>query len=83
MLGLLAAYGFVMLVALMARLPPLERGIGADRLARWHAMGVPGDRTRIQPPVRVIAEGPYGAFTPSASNRRLLLIAGGVGITPS
>jgi ferredoxin-NADP reductase/DMSO/TMAO reductase YedYZ heme-binding membrane subunit len=37
--GLLAAYGFVMLVALMARLPPLERGIGADRLARWHAMG--------------------------------------------
>jgi len=38
-LGLLAAYGFVVLVALMARLPPLERGIGADRLARWHAMG--------------------------------------------
>jgi ferredoxin-NADP reductase/DMSO/TMAO reductase YedYZ heme-binding membrane subunit len=38
-LGLLAAYGFVMLVALMARLPPLERGIGADRLTRWHAMG--------------------------------------------
>ena len=29
----------VVLVALMARLPPLERGIGADRLARWHAMG--------------------------------------------
>jgi predicted ferric reductase len=23
----------------MARIPPLERGIGADRLARWHAMG--------------------------------------------
>jgi ferredoxin-NADP reductase/DMSO/TMAO reductase YedYZ heme-binding membrane subunit len=38
-LGLLASYGFVVLVALMARLPPLERGIGADRLARWHAMG--------------------------------------------
>jgi predicted ferric reductase len=38
-LGLLSAYGFVVLVALMARLPPLERGIGADRLARWHAMG--------------------------------------------
>ena len=29
----------VVLVALMARIPPLERGIGADRLARWHAMG--------------------------------------------
>src|SRR6266404_4000781 len=38
-LGLLAGYGFVILVALMARLPPLERGVGADRLARWHAMG--------------------------------------------
>ena len=23
----------------MARIPPLERGIGADRLARWHALG--------------------------------------------
>ena len=38
-LGLLAGYGFVVLVALMARLPPLEHGIGADRLTRWHAMG--------------------------------------------
>ncbi len=39
MLGLLAGYGVVVLVALMARLPPLERGIGTDQLARWHAMG--------------------------------------------
>ena len=38
-LGLLAGYAFVVLVGLMARIPPLERGIGADRLARWHAMG--------------------------------------------
>jgi predicted ferric reductase len=37
--GLLAGYGVVVLVALMARIPPLERGIGADRLARWHATG--------------------------------------------
>jgi predicted ferric reductase len=37
--GLLAGYGVIILVALMARLPPLERGIGADRLARWHSMG--------------------------------------------
>jgi predicted ferric reductase len=37
--GLLAGYGVVVLVALMARLPPLERGVGTDRLARWHAMG--------------------------------------------
>src|SRR3954453_8630633 len=37
--GLLAGYGVVVLVALMARIPPLERGIGADRLARWHSMG--------------------------------------------
>ena len=39
--GLLAGYGVVVLVALMARIPPLERGIGADRLARWHAHGRP------------------------------------------
>ncbi len=38
-LGLLAGYAVVVLIALMARIPPLERGIGADRLARWHAMG--------------------------------------------
>jgi predicted ferric reductase len=38
-LGLLAGYGVVVLVALMARLPPLERGIGSDTLARWHSMG--------------------------------------------
>lgn len=37
--GLLAGYAMVVLVALMARIPPLERGIGADKLARWHAMG--------------------------------------------
>ncbi|MDQ6874156.1 MAG: ferredoxin reductase family protein [Actinomycetota bacterium] len=37
--GLLAGYAMVVLVALMARVPPLERGVGADRLARWHAMG--------------------------------------------
>lgn len=38
-LGLLSGYGVVILVALMARLPPLEKGIGSDRLARWHAWG--------------------------------------------
>ena len=37
--GLLAGYGVVILVALMARIPPLERGVGADRLARWHSHG--------------------------------------------
>src|SRR5947208_11181371 len=37
--GLLAGYAVVVLVALMARIPPVERGVGADRLARWHAMG--------------------------------------------
>jgi ferredoxin-NADP reductase len=39
LLGLGAGYGIVILVALMARLPPLERGIGTVRLARWHATG--------------------------------------------
>src|SRR6201995_1764709 len=38
-LGLMAGYGVVVLVALMARLPPLERGSGRNGLARWPAMG--------------------------------------------
>jgi predicted ferric reductase len=37
--GLLAGFAAIVLVALMARIPALERGIGTDRLARWHAMG--------------------------------------------
>lgn len=37
--GLLAGFAAVVLVALMARIPALERGVGTDRLARWHAMG--------------------------------------------
>ena len=37
--GLLAGYAVVVLLALMARMPILERGLGTDRLARWHAAG--------------------------------------------
>ena len=37
--GLLAGYAIAVLLALMARVPALERGVGSDRLARWHAMG--------------------------------------------
>ena len=37
--GLEAGYGVIILVALMARIPPVERGVGADRLSRWHSMG--------------------------------------------
>lgn len=37
--GLLAGYAIVVLIALMARIPALERGIGSDKLARWHAHG--------------------------------------------
>ncbi|WP_395298234.1 ferric reductase-like transmembrane domain-containing protein [Kitasatospora hibisci] len=37
--GLLAGYAAPVLLLLMARLPALERGVGADRLARWHAFG--------------------------------------------
>ena len=37
---------------------------------------------RLQPGTRVFAEGPYGAFTPADSDRGVLLLAGGVGITP-
>src|SRR3984957_18729872 len=38
-LGLIGGYGVIILVALMSRLPPLEKAIGTDRLARWHATG--------------------------------------------
>lgn len=37
--GLLAGYAIIVLLALMARVPALERGVGTDRLARWHAIG--------------------------------------------
>lgn len=37
--GLECGYGIVVLLALMARAPALEHGVGTDRLARWHAMG--------------------------------------------
>jgi ferredoxin-NADP reductase len=37
--GLLAGYACAILLALMARIPVLDRGVGTDRLARWHAMG--------------------------------------------
>ncbi len=37
--GLLAGYACAVLLALMARIPVLDRSVGTDRLARWHAMG--------------------------------------------
>ncbi|MFJ1709339.1 ferric reductase-like transmembrane domain-containing protein [Kitasatospora sp. NPDC088346] len=37
--GLLAGYAAPVLLLLMARIPALEREVGADRLARWHAFG--------------------------------------------
>ncbi|MET7739987.1 ferredoxin reductase family protein [Streptomyces sp. NPDC005385] len=36
--GLLCGYSCAVLVALMARVPLLERRVGSDRVARWHAM---------------------------------------------
>lgn len=38
MAGLLCGYACAVLVALMARVPLLERRVGSDRVARWHAM---------------------------------------------
>jgi len=37
--GMLAGYGVLVMLVLMSRWPLLERGIGADVLARWHATG--------------------------------------------
>jgi predicted ferric reductase len=35
--GMWAGYGVAVMLLLMARVPAVERGVGADRLARWHA----------------------------------------------
>ncbi|MFD4631971.1 ferric reductase-like transmembrane domain-containing protein [Streptomyces sp. NPDC058284] len=37
--GLLAGYGILVMLFLMARVPAVEHGVGADRLARLHALG--------------------------------------------
>lgn len=37
--GFLAGYLVAIMVVLMSRTPSLERGVGADRLARWHGIG--------------------------------------------
>lgn len=37
--GMIAGYGVLVLLALMSRWPVLERGVGSDVLARWHALG--------------------------------------------
>jgi predicted ferric reductase len=34
--GMLAGYAVTLMILLMSRMPALERGIGADRMARWH-----------------------------------------------
>jgi predicted ferric reductase len=39
--GMAAGYGAAVMLILMARAPWLEHGIGADRLARWHAWAGP------------------------------------------
>ncbi|NIZ92275.1 ferredoxin reductase family protein [Kineococcus rubinsiae] len=36
---MLAGYGVLVMIALMSRAPALERGVGADVLARWHGVG--------------------------------------------
>ena len=37
--GMLAGYGVLVMLVAMSRWPLLERGVGADVLARWHALG--------------------------------------------
>jgi predicted ferric reductase len=39
--GMTAGYGAAVMLILMSRAPWLEHGIGADRLARWHAWAGP------------------------------------------
>lgn len=37
--GMLAGYGVLVMMTFMSRWPVLERGVGSDRLARWHTTG--------------------------------------------
>ena len=37
--GMLAGYGVLVMLGLMSRAPGIERGVGADVLARWHGFG--------------------------------------------
>src|SRR4051794_2388226 len=56
--GLLAAYAMVVVVLLVARIPPLERAIGQDRLVSWHrrlAAALRGRRHLL--PARSAADG--------------------------
>src|SRR4051794_2099781 len=54
--GLLAAYAMVVVVLLVARVPPLERAIGQDRPR-------PRDR-KLGPPAPSLLPGPTGLVTP-------------------
>jgi predicted ferric reductase len=62
----------------------LSAAPGADRM-RITVKDL-GDHSRalrgLRPGTRVMAEGPYGAFTADRSGRGAVLLAGGVGITP-
>jgi predicted ferric reductase len=65
--------------------PPQGRDHPRDRLRITIKQVGMGSRKleHIEPGTRVMAEGPYGAFTPEVrSRRRVLLVAGGVGVTP-
>ena len=37
--GMLAGYGVLVMMTVMSRWPVLDRGVGSDRLARWHSIG--------------------------------------------
>lgn len=39
--GLVGTYGVLLLLLLVARLPPVERAVGQDRLLRWHRLLAP------------------------------------------
>ncbi|MFE2842103.1 ferric reductase-like transmembrane domain-containing protein [Streptomyces scopuliridis] len=60
--------------------PPLARRL---RITVKEAGGHSAALARLRPGTRVWAEGPYGSFTAARSaSRKVLLLAGGVGITP-
>jgi predicted ferric reductase len=67
---------------------PFSLSAAPDRTSMRITVKALGDHTSrlsgVRPGTRVLAEGPFGVFTESARRRRekVLLIAGGIGITP-
>src|ERR1700680_934884 len=75
--GVVGTYLVLVMVVLVARLAPLERAIGQDRLVRWHRWLAPWPLSLITVHVVAITIG-YAAAAKSGAWRELWLLVTGV-----